>query len=62
MPKDKEKIQKQLQDFKAQLPSYEAKLAKAKRDGDKSGQVNYAMAVAGLKNSIKEIETQLRKM
>lgn len=62
MAKSKEELQQQLATFKHELKDYEAKLKKAVKDGDKRKQVDYAMAVAGLKNSIREIGTQLRKM
>ncbi len=62
MPKNKEELQRQLNTFKQELKDYEAKLERAKQTNNRDEMVNYAMTVAGLKNSIKEIGTQLRSM
>ncbi|WXW92603.1 hypothetical protein SEA_ENYGMA_120 [Streptomyces phage Enygma] len=62
MAKTKEELQRQLIAFKAELKIHEKKLAKAQKDRNNKDVVNYSMSVAGIKNSIREIETQLRKM
>jgi hypothetical protein len=62
MAKSKQELEKQLAAFKKSLSEHEAKLKKAKADKNKRDMVNYAMSVAGLKNSINEVGTQLRKM
>ena len=62
MPKEKADVQRELNGLKRDLPAYEAALAKAKKKNDQSGTVNYAMAVAGIKNSIKQLEAKLREM
>ncbi|QNN98356.1 hypothetical protein SEA_LILMARTIN_114 [Streptomyces phage LilMartin] len=59
MADSKEVLQRRLANYKKELAEYETKLRNEKDDKKK---VNLAMAVAGLKNSIKEIGTQLRNM
>lgn len=62
MAKSRDELQRQLVEFKATLKIHEKKLEKAKKDKNNADVVNYSMSVAGLKNSIKEIGTQLRNM
>lgn len=58
--KKREKMEKELEALKKSLKEYEDKLEKAENANDRKAMVNYAMAVAGIKNSIREIGTQLR--
>lgn len=62
MPKERADVQRELNGLKRDLPAYEAALAKARKDKDQSGTVNYSMAVAGIKNSIKQLEAKLEEM
>lgn len=59
MAQTKAEMQRQLDNFKKELKTYEQKL---KNETDPKKKANLAMAVAGYKNSIKEIGTQLRNM
>jgi predicted nucleic acid-binding Zn-ribbon protein len=62
MAKTRDELQRQLVEFKTQLKVHQGKLERAKREKNNKDIVNYSMSVAGLKNSIKEIGIQLRKM
>lgn len=62
MAKSREELQRQLVEFKTALKLHEKKLEKAKKEKNNKDVVNYSMSVAGLKNSIREIGTQLRNM
>ncbi|AXH67290.1 hypothetical protein SEA_WOFFORD_117 [Streptomyces phage Wofford] len=62
MAKSKKELEAQLKTFQKDVSKYEALRDKALKDGNKKKAADYAMAVAGLKNSIKEIGTQLRNM
>lgn len=62
MAKSREELQRQLVEFKTDLKAHQKKLAKAVKDKNDSAVINYSMSVAGLKNSIQELEEQLRNM
>ncbi|WP_143675451.1 hypothetical protein [Streptomyces sp. JV178] len=62
MAKSKKELEAQLKAFKSEVSKYEGLRDRALKDGDKKKAADYAMAVAGLKNSIREIGTQLRNM
>lgn len=62
MPKSKEELQKQLMTYKDELKKYEGLLENARKKKNNADIVNYAMAVNGLKTSIKEIGAKLRSM
>jgi KaiC/GvpD/RAD55 family RecA-like ATPase len=62
MAKSREELKRQLKTFESDLGKYEAEMNKHLAAGNKKKAVDYAMAVAGLKNSIKELKKALEKM
>lgn len=62
MNESREELQGKLVRYAHELKDYEKKLAKAQKDKVHDDIVNYSMAVAGYKNTIKEIKEQLKKL
>lgn len=62
MDESREELQGKLVRYAHELKDYEKKLKQARKDKNSKDIVNYSMAVAGYKNTIKEIKEQLKKL